>query len=78
MTTISPDTQKTLESLRKVVADTLERKRRLGHYAIIWHDGQAVAIGEDAPKHLKIEECVDSALNPDTQPTADRDSGLYE
>lgn len=47
--TISPDTQKILETLRKVAADTLERKRRLGHYAVVWQDGKPVAIGEDAP-----------------------------
>jgi hypothetical protein len=52
MTTIPPDTQKILDSLKKVAADTLERKRRLGHYAIIWRDGKPVAIGEDAPAHL--------------------------
>jgi hypothetical protein len=78
MTNISPETQKTLDSLRKVAADTLDRKRRLGHYAIIWHDGQPVAIGEDAPDHLKIETGVDAELNPDIYPAADRDSGLYE
>lgn len=54
MTAISPETQKTLEALRKVAADTLERKRRLGHYAIIWRDGKPVAIGEDAPDHLAV------------------------
>lgn len=54
MTAISPETQKTLEALRKVAADTLERKRRLGHYAIIWRDGKPVAIGEDAPAHLAV------------------------
>jgi hypothetical protein len=52
MTTIPPDIQKTLEILKKVAADTLERKRRLGHYAIIWKDGKPVAIGEDAPEYL--------------------------
>jgi hypothetical protein len=30
MINIPPDTQKILDSLRKVAADTLERKRRLG------------------------------------------------
>jgi hypothetical protein len=55
MSDIPLDTQKILDSLRKVAADTLERKRRLGHYAIVWRDGKAVAIGEDAPEHLKIE-----------------------
>ena len=33
---IPPDTQKILDTLRKVAAETLERKRRLGHYAVIW------------------------------------------
>ena len=56
MTTIPQDTQEILETLRKVAADTLERKRRLGHYAVIWRDGKPVAIGQDAPAHLKIEE----------------------
>lgn len=27
-------------SLRKSVAAALERKRRLGQYAVIWHDGK--------------------------------------
>jgi hypothetical protein len=52
MTNLPPDTQKTLDCLRKVAADTLERKRRLGHYAVIWHDGRPMAIGEDAPEDL--------------------------
>ena len=52
MTTIPPETQKILETLRKVAVDTLERKRRLGSYAVVWRDGQPVAIGEDAPEHL--------------------------
>lgn len=49
MTRIPPDTQEILETLRQVAADTLERKRRLGHYAVIWRDGRPMAIGEDAP-----------------------------
>lgn len=54
MTTIPQDTQEILETLRKVAADTLERKRRLGHYAVIWRDGKPVAIGEDAPDDLAV------------------------
>ncbi|WP_008317590.1 hypothetical protein [Leptolyngbya sp. PCC 6406] len=49
MTRIPPDTQKILETLRQVAADTLERKRRLGHYAVIWRDGKPLIIGDDAP-----------------------------
>ena len=51
---IPPETQKALETLRKVAAETLDRKRRLGHYAVIWQDGKPVAIGEDAPDNLVV------------------------
>lgn len=49
MTNIPPDTQKILETLKQVAADTLERKRRLGHYAVLWRDGKPVIVGDDAP-----------------------------
>jgi hypothetical protein len=51
MSQISPEAQKTLAALRKAVADTLERKRRLGHYAVIWRDGRPMLIGDDAPSN---------------------------
>lgn len=50
MNKLAPDTQEMLDSLRAAVADTLERKRRLGQYAVIWQDGKPVLIGDDAPK----------------------------
>ncbi len=58
MTQLSPDTQEMLDSLRSAVAETLERKRRLGQYAVIWQDGRPVLIGEDAPQYSdnKTEE----------------------
>lgn len=56
MSKISPEAQKTLAALRKAVADTLERKRRLGHYAVLWRDGRPVLIGEDAPGDY-TQEC---------------------
>ncbi|PKM02195.1 MAG: hypothetical protein CVV17_06065 [Gammaproteobacteria bacterium HGW-Gammaproteobacteria-7] len=46
----SPEGQRQLESLRRAVSDALERKRRLGQYAVIWQDGKPVRIGEDAPR----------------------------
>jgi hypothetical protein len=48
------ETQKALETLQKVATETLDRKRRLGHYAVIWQDGRSVAIGEDAPDPLSL------------------------
>lgn len=44
MTPLSPEDQQALDALRSAVAEALERKRRLGHYAVIWRDGQVVRI----------------------------------
>jgi predicted ABC-type ATPase len=46
---ISPAAQAMLDSLRLAVYKALERKRRLGQYAVIWQDGAPLLIGEDAP-----------------------------
>ena len=53
--TPSEESKLILESLRKAVAKDLEKKRRLGHYAVIWRDGRPVFIGEDAPTNTPIE-----------------------
>ena len=49
-TTPSEEGQVRLDSLLKAITQELERKRRLGHYAVVWRDGKPVMIGEDAPK----------------------------
>jgi len=51
MTQPTPDTQTMLDSLRDAVSETLERKRRLGQYAVIWQNGKPVLVGDDAPKY---------------------------
>lgn len=54
MTTLSAQDQRALDALRSAVAEALERKRRLGQYAVIWRDGKVVKIGPDeiaAAKH---------------------------
>jgi hypothetical protein len=38
------DPMKVCASLHKSVAAALERKRRLGQYAVIWHDGKPLRI----------------------------------
>lgn len=38
-----------LDALKRAVAEALERKRRLGQYAVVWREGRAVCIGPDAP-----------------------------
>lgn len=62
----SQDSLRILESLRTAVAKALERKRRLGQYAVIWQDGKIVRInplseqvmqaGEEAGKYPESEQ----------------------
>lgn len=37
------------QALRLAVQEELDRKRRLGHYAVLWRDGRVVLEGADAP-----------------------------
>lgn len=56
MSQLAPDTQEMLDSLQSAVADTLERKRRLGQYAVIWQDGKPMLLGENAPKQATEQD----------------------
>jgi hypothetical protein len=47
MSTLSADDQLVLDALRTAVAEALERKRRLGQYAVIWQDGRVVRLEPD-------------------------------
>lgn len=51
--TLSPETKAMLDCLVQAVTNTLERKRRLGQYAVFWSENRAIAVGEDAPVQLK-------------------------
>ena len=48
--TPSADTIIMLEALKAAVAKALDRKKRLGQYAVFWSDSGPVMVGEDAPK----------------------------
>jgi hypothetical protein len=48
-----PDTQTILAALTQAVTNELDRKRRLGHYCVIWQDSCPIAIGDDALEDLK-------------------------
>ena len=39
-----------LEALQRAVTAELERKRRLGHYVVLWDGEKPVLVGDDAPK----------------------------
>ena len=43
MKPVSMETQKMLESLRKAVNNALEKKKRLGQYAVTW-DGEKLVV----------------------------------
>jgi len=45
--------QKQLDTLKRAVAEALEKKRRLGQYAVLWKNGKPVMIGDDAPENDK-------------------------
>ena len=46
-----------LKALQRAVDQALERKRRLGQYAVFWRNGRVVFEGPDAP-----EQPLDSEL----------------
>ena len=45
MTKLSSEDQRTLDVLQEAVNEALERKRRLGQYAVVWQDGKPARIG---------------------------------
>jgi len=47
MSTIEQQAQQALESLQKSVTEALDRKRRLGQYAVVWEDGKVVRLFDE-------------------------------
>ena len=47
MKTPSPESERMLETLQQAVNKALDRKRRLGQYAIIWKNGKPVVLEAD-------------------------------
>lgn len=64
---------KALDALTRAVAGALERKRRLGQYAVVWREGRPVCIGPDAPV-----ECDETQLPPERVPGGGAKSGRDE
>ncbi|PHS24961.1 MAG: hypothetical protein COA83_06760 [Methylophaga sp.] len=44
----SQKSQVMLDTLKTAVAHALEKKRRLGQYAVVWKNGKPVRIGADS------------------------------
>ena len=47
----SADSQRMLESLKIAVSKALEKKKRLGQYAVVWADGKPLVIKENLLQH---------------------------
>lgn len=52
--TPSVKSQITLAMLRVAIAKTLDKKQRLGQYAVVWQDGRPVLTGADAPGQMTV------------------------
>lgn len=46
----SPKAMAMLKALQEAVSRNLEKKRRLGQYAVVWQNGRPVQSGDDVPK----------------------------
>lgn len=46
----SAQAQTMLRALQNAVAKSLEKKQKLGQYAVVWQNGRPVQTGADAPK----------------------------
>jgi hypothetical protein len=53
MNQLSIEDQRCLDALSDAVAKALERKRRLGQYAVVWQEGQPVGVDGEAEKQSK-------------------------
>ncbi|MES2322206.1 MAG: hypothetical protein V4633_08095 [Pseudomonadota bacterium] len=45
----SPQIQAMLKALQDAVTNDLNKKQKLGQYAVIWKDGRAIQTGDDVP-----------------------------
>ncbi|MEX0430396.1 hypothetical protein [Spiribacter insolitus] len=61
MDPVQDDELNALTALGQAVADALERKRRLGQYAVVWRDGRAVKL---SPEEIGSAEADTSQAGP--------------
>lgn len=64
MIQVSNEDQHILELLRRAVAETLERKRRLGQYAVVWRDGQPAIIGGETDPSRPALSTTPNTITP--------------
>ena len=64
MISASKQARETLDILRFAVTEELERKKRLGHYAVIWQDGKPVLIGAESDPVLAQQSLEQDGSQP--------------
>nr|WP_299246379.1 hypothetical protein [uncultured Halomonas sp.] len=63
MKVLSEEALLALESLQETVNETLERKRKLGQYAVVWRDGKIEYLGKK-PSNQDSKGCLKSEESP--------------
>lgn len=61
MNTLPAKEKQLLDCLTAAVGEALERKRRLGQYAVVWRDGKPALIGDDVPTSLPRQSVAENA-----------------
>lgn len=54
----STEAKITLAALKKTVANELDRKKRLGHYAVVWRDGKPALLDEEVEDRAAFYEAM--------------------
>lgn len=75
MTVLNEDSRRLIDSLQRAVDDALERKRRLGQYAVVWRDGQPAFIGPNPPQ---LRQSYPAATSAHQRATGVREQGHDE
>ena len=58
-----------LDALQRAVTKALDRKRRLGQYAVLWEENRMVLVGPDAPREKGLSRSHKTAKRSgDAQP----------
>ena len=57
-TTPSKEAAVTLAALKSAVKNTLDRKRRLGQYAVVWRDGKPALLDEEVEDRADFYEAL--------------------
>jgi hypothetical protein len=79
-TTPSKEASATLTALKRAVKNTLDRKRRLGQYAVVWLDGKPALLDEEVEDRDAFYEALknEPGYTPDADAEAKPQSGVAD